>query len=105
MRQINPWAKAWSNSEKTYNARLRGIRSRKKWHQYLNGHHLFERHFSSEPVGETKVMTGEEANEANCVLVKKYIKQADLGNEGRALEEWKPIKLFVKPNDEAQNNT
>lgn len=101
MRQINPLAKAWSNSEKDYIGRLKGIKKQKKWKQYLNSNHIFERHFSDESTGEKKIMTGAEANEDNCILVRQYIKQADIGNKRRALEEWKPIKLFVQVKDEA----
>lgn len=104
MRQINPWAAAWSNAVKTDRKREVAMAIRKKYFKqrtdYMNSMHLFERTFSDNGVGEFRVMSGRDVSDLNDRLLHEFIKAIDKKIVGRSLERWVLAEPFVhgKPN-------
>jgi len=100
MRQINPWAKAWANAERSSQkqdlARARWRKSIKQGAEYLEASHRFERTFSDDGVGEFRVMNGRDAKELNEKLFRDYIKAMDKNIAGRSLEKWRLVEKFVE---------
>lgn len=100
MKQINPWAKAWANAERSANNAERARASwRKKLidgHEYLEGKHKFERTFSDVGTGEFKVLRGRDAKKANENLFKHYLAAMDKNVKTRSLERWRLVEKFVE---------
>jgi hypothetical protein len=99
MNQINPWAKAWANAERTQMSAARG---QAKWrhnmknaYEFLEANHRYERTFSDQGVGEFKVMNGRDTKTLNDHLFQTYLKAMDKNIKGRSLERWKVVEKFV----------
>jgi hypothetical protein len=100
MRQINPWAKAWANAERTDINRDKWIAHKNrriiKGNEFLEGHHLYERTFSEVSSGESRVMNGREAKALNDELFKDFLYAVEKNKKGRRLERWRVADRFAE---------
>lgn len=99
MNQQNPWAKAWSNAEKSHRSQELG---KAKWKKrikegrvFLDATHKYERTFSDKGTGDEKTMNGKEAKELNDSLFDKYLIEMENNVKGRSLERWKVVEKFI----------
>ena len=99
MRILNPYMRSIYN--KTDLGHLRRIRQQTLAAAYLGGVHRFELKRGVTMTGEMSVMTGQEAKNANLIMVQDFAEAVSLGKpNGERLEQWICREQFIENGDQ-----